>query len=46
MKSLISIGGYPNDKTIFALVHEDEAKVRYCRVFQYREPVRDACVLI
>ncbi len=39
MKSVLFVGGYPKDKTIFAFVHEDKSKVRYVRVFQYRELV-------
>ena len=39
MKFVLFVGGYPKDKTIFALVHEDASKVLYLGVFQYREPV-------
>jgi hypothetical protein len=39
MKFVLFVDGDPKVKTIFALVHEDASKVRYVRVFQYREPV-------
>jgi len=38
MRAMLFVGGSSTDKTIFALVHEDAAKVRSCYIFQASEP--------
>ena len=40
MRAMLFVGGLAKDKTVFALVHEDPAKVRSCHLFQTDGPVR------
>ncbi len=43
MRTILFIGGLSSDKSVFAMVNEDEQKTRRCHVFQHSEPV---CMMI
>ena len=39
MKGLLLVGGYKPDKNIFAVVTEDDNKLRTCHIFKWNAPV-------